>query len=391
MRRDTGPPPVGRQIRTVMAKVNQSHLLLATVFLVLGTVVHDVSTATVNKDLEAFIQKSSRMIAAPFPSKSGAPGNDGTTPHNPTTAATEMTSEKLSTTAATETTSEKLSTTAATETTSEKLPTTAASDTTGKISTTTAAPQTTTEALPSDDIWKEIEKELNEITDTLNELKEFVDNPVTTTPAVPTTMTETPEPTTTPAVTVEVEGQEKQPLKARQMIPPLYFLSKIDLGIFKEEQKICKLDDPADLCERLTSVLKNVEAIGNKIPDLDEATMNDLNIVSGNKTELKDVSNSMHENPSFVTVNLDSDVFDSRVETVNETIAAAIDDIDSKLSETDNTLAIVLGTIFGILGVALIIGAIVMYRKKNKRKQGTSMNMERNVNPSSRHSSQSGE
>ncbi|MGJ2272350.1 hypothetical protein ACR8FF_22365, partial [Salmonella enterica subsp. enterica serovar Paratyphi A] len=217
----------------------------------------------------------------------------------------------------------------------------------------------------------------------------------TTAQPTPTAESTTAQPTPTAESTAAHLAPEtgKIPPKARRMIPPLYFVGKLAFGKFRvEADEICT-SDTAGLCEGLKDVLNDVDKISNKIEDTDEATMGDLDYVRETAANLTDVSQGIHDDESFVRDHMNVEAFDTRMEEVKQGVDAAIDDIDDKLSpEDDNTLAIVLGTIFGILGVALIIGGIVMYRKKkNKRKQGTNINMERKVGPSSTHSSNSGE
>ncbi|XP_066957064.1 microtubule-associated protein RP/EB family member 1-like isoform X2 [Macrobrachium rosenbergii] len=316
MRRNKGPLPVGRQVRSAMAKVNQSHLLLSTVFLVLGTVVHDASTATLNKDT----------------------GETGTDTPSPTT-------------------------------TLSPPPTTTPSP----PPTTTGSP-TNEESLLSDKIWEEIKLQLDNITKTLDDLKGFVDDAPTPTSIQPIiTIRPRAAPTTTTTTITTTKTNKKKKTTLRQMIPPFYFLSKLGFGIFRAETGEICTPDADELCGDLTDVLDDVEYISNKIEETDEATMDDLYYVRETTANLTDVSQGIQADESFVTDHMNVDEFNNRMDEVKEGVDAAIDDIDDKLSpeHDDNTLAIVLGTIFGILGVALIIGGIVTVvylTKKNKRR-----------------------
>ncbi|XP_068214492.1 uncharacterized protein [Palaemon carinicauda] len=419
----------------------QHHFLLATVLLLLGIVVHDASTATLNNGLDiatsqrapnpsklenSVIYTSNSVGDDPGPEPEPEPEPSSTTTTPTTTVTTTTISPTTTTTTAPPTTTTAVSppttitaappttTTAASPPTSTAAPpstttaaspptttspavTTPASSSSGTTQkptavTTPQTPTTTEQVLPDDEIWEQIQKELKAMNTTLTKLQKFVNDvePPTSTPGtvsteVPTASTSTSEVTTTTTATLE------KTLNAEQRILPLYFLRKVMLGKFmaKEDPEICTPDTDT-LCKRLKKVLENIKDISAKILVMEEVSMNDLTSVRENSTELTDVSTKIEEDTSFVINHMDVAAFNKDVNEVVKGLGEAVTAIDDKLA-TDNTLAIVLGTLGGILGVALIIGGIMMYRKKKNKRKGKNldMNMEQRVNPSSTKSSTS--
>nr|XP_027212916.1 cell wall protein DAN4-like [Penaeus vannamei] len=126
----------------------------------------------------------------------------------------------------------------------------------------------------------------------------------------------------------------------------------------------------ADLCERLTSVLEDIEAVTSTVAKgtMGQAELDDLRNCS---TRLDDVIEDMRNNTDFLASSVDVEELIARKDALDEVLTEAEKAVEDALStdDYDPTLAIVLGVLGGLLGVGIIGYVGFTFYKKNKAKK----------------------
>ncbi|XP_047472625.1 cell wall protein IFF6-like [Penaeus chinensis] len=135
---------------------------------------------------------------------------------------------------------------------------------------------------------------------------------------------------------------------------------------------VCTTNENEDLCLRLTSVLDDIEAVTRTVADgaMGQSELDELRNCS---TRLDDVIVDMHNDTDFIASSVDVEALMSRKDALDQVLTKAEEAVEAVLSsggdDYDPTLAIVLGTLGGLLAVG-IIGYVgfAFYKKKQAKK-----------------------
>ncbi|XP_063586906.1 proteoglycan 4-like [Penaeus indicus] len=130
--------------------------------------------------------------------------------------------------------------------------------------------------------------------------------------------------------------------------------------------------DDEDLCLRLTSVLDDIEAVTRTVADgtMGQSELDELRNCS---TRLDDVIEDMRNHTDFIASSVDVEALTSRKDALDQVLTEAEEAVAAVLSpdddEYDPTLAIVLGTLGGLVAVGIIGYVGFAFYKKNKAKK----------------------
>ncbi|XP_064103779.1 uncharacterized protein LOC135213656 [Macrobrachium nipponense] len=131
---------------------------------------------------------------------------------------------------------------------------------------------------------------------------------------------------------------------------------------------ICKTTDNA-ACNELQIAMDSVEAFTGSFDPTGEVSESDLKNITETSSGLDNAVEKVKDDPSGVN----PDALNTKITNVEESIVEAKTKIQKAIEEleagsgTDNTVAIVLGTLGGVLAVGIIIAVVIKYKKKKKK------------------------
>ncbi|KAK7084625.1 hypothetical protein SK128_023484 [Halocaridina rubra] len=322
------------------------------------------TTSEASRTTETVTFTTTEAISTTPKTTSISPGDTTTTPETTNTASeTTITITPIVDTTTTEpkissTTEETITTrNSATSTTNTETSEESTTDSSSPLYSSTFAstsvpvkPTTTPGQLTKDEILEGIKEELQNITLSLEKLEDIVTSVPTIIETVSTDISSEGHSTDVP-VTEEGKGLKSLP-------------------VFSSEEEICtpmSADNDTDLCVRTIAVLNQIEEFSESFTENDivEQDLLDIQLYS---QELFDIVCEMDGDVSFVQNQINPEAFIGRLHDVDKAVERAIVKVDDMLRppKKNNLKVILLGTIGGIVGVALLTGAAFMIHKKRK-------------------------
>ncbi|KAK3890174.1 hypothetical protein Pcinc_005866 [Petrolisthes cinctipes] len=181
-------------------------------------------------------------------------------------------------------------------------------------------------------------------------------------------MIKSEEPESDPSVGYNILTEQERSNRRRGDISD----EEMDEDVFCEPE----LDTSNDLCTRLVNVMDDIEDVSQDIAN-GMTTEKELKQLQNASEDLDVVVDDIEKNSDFVA-SLNTDVLRERKDHLDQAIEEAEEEVKRELNNQggskDNTLAIVLGTLGGVLGVALIAGGGYMfYTKRYKLRNSTTL------------------